>query len=464
MFKLSKTKSGQISRSTKSLQQAKIMTDFYHTHDNRLSCVRVNNEISELYEYDTSGRRIKSTVYMNGVPVQTEYSYNKKGQLQRANNVLYKYDTQGFLIEKNENSKKTQYTYDDGHLVSVQSPHGHRIDYILNNNGQRIGKAIEGQLVEKYHWSSLTQLQAVESRNGVVEYLFVGKKNPIQLHYNGALYKLHCDQVGTPFLLQGSTGTVIETYAINSFGLPTHKPQNRCLFFRNIQHKLNTPEIYLGFAGGLFDKDTGLVHFGMREYMPEVGRFTSPDPLASPETASASGKKLYFTDPDVYGYCSDDPVNVVDRNGMLAGLESIPGLYSTNNTSEEVNKQIDQPDYSKNPIVKSINRYGKRVKKEIDEIKPQLTEYIKDTGKGLADGPNLYIDSFQAYDRSQQTNEHILTSLGELYKKNPFVPNGAANALIFTGKEVVPAVKDWVEKIDKKVVKPLTNSWSHMQK
>jgi RHS repeat-associated protein len=34
-----------------------------------------------------------------------------------------------------------------------------------------------------------------------------------------------------------------------------------------------------GFAGGLYDRDTKLVHFGAREYDAQVGRFTSKDPI-----------------------------------------------------------------------------------------------------------------------------------------------------------------------------------------
>ncbi|ACS80545.1 RHS repeat domain-containing protein [Maridesulfovibrio salexigens] len=64
-------------------------------------------------------------------------------------------------------------------------------------------------------------------------------------------------------------------------------------------------DISLGFAAGLFDKDTGLVHFGFREYDPSIGRFITPDPLG-----------LAGGDVDVYGYCADDPVNFIDRVGL----------------------------------------------------------------------------------------------------------------------------------------------------
>ncbi|UZP69164.1 RHS repeat-associated core domain-containing protein [Desulfovibrio mangrovi] len=53
------------------------------------------------------------------------------------------------------------------------------------------------------------------------------------------------------------------------------------------------------------DSDTGLVHLGYREYDPRIGRFIQPDPLGY-----AGG------DVDVYGYCLDDPVNLVDPLGL----------------------------------------------------------------------------------------------------------------------------------------------------
>jgi len=58
-----------------------------------------------------------------------------------------------------------------------------------------------------------------------------------------------------------------------------------------------------GFAGGLYDRDTRLVHFGAREYDPEVGRWTTKDP-----TDLGGGFNLY-------GYAFNDPITYVDVNG-----------------------------------------------------------------------------------------------------------------------------------------------------
>ena len=61
-----------------------------------------------------------------------------------------------------------------------------------------------------------------------------------------------------------------------------------------------------GFAGGLYDSDTKLVHFGYREYDPQTGRWLSKDPLL-----------FGGGDSNLYGYVLQDPVNLVDPWGLM---------------------------------------------------------------------------------------------------------------------------------------------------
>jgi RHS repeat-associated protein len=58
-----------------------------------------------------------------------------------------------------------------------------------------------------------------------------------------------------------------------------------------------------GFAGGMYDPDTGLTHFGAREYDAETGSFTRADP-----SGFAGGENRY-------AYAGGDPVNFVDPDG-----------------------------------------------------------------------------------------------------------------------------------------------------
>ncbi|PAT40358.1 RHS repeat-associated core domain-containing protein [Vandammella animalimorsus] len=59
-----------------------------------------------------------------------------------------------------------------------------------------------------------------------------------------------------------------------------------------------------GFAGGLYDPDTGLTRFGARDYDAETGRWTAKDPIL-----------FNGGDSNLYGYVLQDPVNFVDPEG-----------------------------------------------------------------------------------------------------------------------------------------------------
>jgi len=63
-----------------------------------------------------------------------------------------------------------------------------------------------------------------------------------------------------------------------------------------------------GFAGGVYDRDTGLVRFGARDYDAEIGRWTGKDPFG-----------FGGQDVNLFVYALGDPLNRMDP----AGLESL---------------------------------------------------------------------------------------------------------------------------------------------
>jgi len=149
-------------------------------------------------------------------------------------------------------------------LLSVALPDGRLIEYAHDPLGRRIAKKIDGLIAEKYLWQGMTTLLAV---------------------YNGNSLRMVVD----------ASGNVVKMVEYDSFG--------------NIITDTNAGfSMPFGFAGGLHDRDTGLIRFGARDYDPDVGRWCAKDPILF-----AGG------DTDLWGYCVGDPLNWVDPWGLIIG-------------------------------------------------------------------------------------------------------------------------------------------------
>ncbi len=101
---------------------------------------------------------------------------------------------------------------------------------------------------------------------------------------NDDAYLLATDQLGSIITVADMTGNSLQETLYGSFG-------------SMIQNSNPDHDFYLGFATGLHDKHTDLIHFGYREYAPAIGRFITPDPMG-----------YDGGDVDVYGYCLADPI------------------------------------------------------------------------------------------------------------------------------------------------------------
>jgi RHS repeat-associated protein len=60
-----------------------------------------------------------------------------------------------------------------------------------------------------------------------------------------------------------------------------------------------------GYAGGLYDPDTGLVRFGARDYDAATGRWTTKDPIG-----------FGGGDGNLYGYVRGNPISLTDPLGL----------------------------------------------------------------------------------------------------------------------------------------------------
>ena len=228
-----------------------------------------------------------------------DFAYSEEDHLLTAGDMQYTYDVDGFLTNKTNitnPTNKTSYIYSSrGELLSVTLPNGRTIEYVHDPLGRRIAKKVGGVITEKYLWQGLTRLLAVYdgSNNLLMRFEYADDLMPMVVATEGVTYYLVYDQVGSLRVVADSIGNMVKRIDYDSFG--------------NIIAETNSDlKIPFGFAGGLHDRDTGLVRFGYRDYDPDVGRWTAKDPILF-----AGG------DTDLYGYVLNDPVNMIDPEGLI---------------------------------------------------------------------------------------------------------------------------------------------------
>ncbi|WP_139167315.1 RHS repeat domain-containing protein [Maridesulfovibrio ferrireducens] len=176
--------------------------------------------------------------------------------------------------------------------------------------------------------------------------------DPVAMTYEGKTFYFATDQVGSIFMVADERGNEVKRIIYDSFG--------NLLFDSN--EKFDT---CVGFSAGLADKDTGLIHFGYREYDPAIGRFITPDPIGF-----AGG------DVDVYGFCLDDPINFVDRTGLAQVYERrLKGLEFLDEPSGIMLKEAV---YATTPLGRLAKGFPKKLDQLLDDNNIKLKhEFIK---------------------------------------------------------------------------------------
>ncbi len=283
-------------------------SDFVYTYDEmgRLLTVTQDGSFVEEYQYNANGSRIYEMNAQRGVAGRS-LVYSQEDHLLTAGNVEYAYDPDGFLLSKTEGSDVTSYDYSSqGELLSVGLSSGGYVEYVHDPQGRRIAKKINGAIVEKYLWQGLTRLLAVYdgSNNLVTRFEYADSRMPYAMTKSGVVYYLTYDQVGSLRIVADGSGNVVKRIDYDTFG-------------NIIADTDPTFEVPFGFAGGLHDRDTGLVRFGYRDYDPETGRWTAKDPIGF-----AGG------DTDLYGYCLNDPVNNFDPDGRIVFVLTMTAGYT----------------------------------------------------------------------------------------------------------------------------------------
>ena len=277
-------------------------------------------------------------------------SYDANGNLRADEYLNFSYDQENRLIQVVRNSDDTivgQYSYD---------ALGRRVQKIANPAG--VPSTIlnfydEARIIEEQNAFGVIQATYIYG-NYVDEVLTMNRAGQTYYYHPNALFSVEA--------LTDSTGTPVERYAYDAYGLVTVTdglgnpvPPNA---WGTPHSAFANPYV---FTGRQLDEETGLLFYRVRYNDSGKGRFLQRDPLQY-----AGGMNLYE-------YVMDNPVESVDPSGLAAGGATmasdqtdvlgatLPDAYNLINGGE-IRGPKPKPDPNPNPKPKPDPKPGPKPK------------------------------------------------------------------------------------------------------
>ncbi|MBL8965445.1 MAG: hypothetical protein JNG85_00475 [Spirochaetaceae bacterium] len=280
------------------------------------------------YSYDPGGNRLSKTTKAGRI----DYAYGPEDELLQAGLSRLRYDEEGKLIERSELASTTRYYYDygeratgfesiatDGETEKVRyeyDPFGRRAARIqTGRGGSRIvydglgldealilglGENAEPEMGKKYEKATATYEGKYRFEGFAASSVRVGEASPTistNLSVKGlaAAYTtemdsryLGHDRLGSVTTVADREGQSIDRIGYDAFG-------------RLVDRRTESASPWT-FIGKNYDAASRSCDFGIRDYVPGDGRFTTVDPIRDGT--------------NWYSYCDSDPVNYWDLLGL----------------------------------------------------------------------------------------------------------------------------------------------------
>ena len=316
---------------------------YYKENTNKIIKEEIENneeKQSNEIEYDNSNRIIKLG--------ERKFSYDYYGRLisDSLKDESYSYDNFGNILTKRRGDKFYQYLYEDNLLKEIRNNEesikieygtslypkkiirtkdnkeenielnyiGRRLEkvevggkeykYTYDDQGQRIKK--EGNGKEEYYFYEEGRIKEVITKEYRLIYRYVGEE------VKGVTYKNENKEIsyfyeknilGEIIGIVDEEGKRVVEYRSSSYGEVENIHDNSKIEISAKDH--------LRYKGYIYDEETRLYYLKTRYYDPEIGRFISPDSIDYQSPESINGLNLY-------AYCGNDPINMVDPTGHFA--------------------------------------------------------------------------------------------------------------------------------------------------
>ena len=188
----------------------------------RLYGVTTNGDTTARYLYGPNGNRLSFANPQSAGDTATA-TYDAQDRLLRYADTTYAYTAAGELTQKISGTGTTNYTYDLlGNLITVVLPNQTRIDYVIDGQNRRVGRKVNGTLVQG--WLYQDGLRPVAELDGagsvVARYVWGSRANvPDYVVKADTTYRIVADHLGSVRLVvEVSGGTVARRVSYDAYG------------------------------------------------------------------------------------------------------------------------------------------------------------------------------------------------------------------------------------------------------
>ena len=248
------------------------------------------------YTYDKVGNRLIRTVNDDTETCSYISGTNKLQEITGSNPATFAYDANGsttgiggITLIYNQNNR----------LIRAEEDSNVLGEYTYNGLGQRVMKQAGGvTILFFYDFSGNLVGESLSDGTVTSEYIYMGESRLARVDsINNVIYFDCNDHLGTPQVITDENGVGVWK--------ATYKPFGEA----QVDSSLNMVNNFR-LPGQYFDEETGLQYNYFRDYHPGIGRYVEPDPIGL-----EGGINLY-------AYCFNDPVNLVDPSGQFG----VPGI------------------------------------------------------------------------------------------------------------------------------------------